>query len=492
MLSLYGLHRLTLVATCLLRERPRPSGRVAPAAADWPVVTVQLPVFNEYYVVERLIGAACALAYPAGRLEIQVLDDSTDETAGLAARLVASYRARGHDIHYMRRGSRAGYKAGALAFGLGRARGEMIAVFDADFVPPPDFLQRAVAPFLSPGRGAPLGMVQARWGHLNRDVSLLTRAQALLLDGHFIVEHAARQASGRFLNFNGTAGVFRRRCIEEAGGWHDDTLTEDLDLSYRAQLAGWRFAYLDDLVVPAELPVDINSLKSQQRRWAMGSIQTAAKLLPRVLRSKAPPGVKIEAVAHLTNNLAYLLLAALAVLIVPALMARGDHPWTYLMLDLPLFALGTGSFALYCGVAQRASRRDWLLALAAVPMTMAIGVGLCVNNGLAVIEALAGRRSAFERTPKFGTGGPTAPEGGGSRRPAYRGRGSALVLVEAALAVYFSVAIIAGAAAGWLAPLPFLLLFAGGFAYVTLLTASQYLARRFPSWSSRPAEAPAP
>src|SRR5678815_108420 len=256
-------------------------------------------------------------------------------------------------------------------------------------------------------------MVQARWGHINRDYSLLTRAQALLLDGHFVIEHGARAAAGRFINFNGTAGIFRRDCLEQAGGWHDDTLTEDLDLSYRAQLAGWRFAYMADLVVPAELPVELNSLKSQQRRWAKGSIQTAMKLAGRVLAAPLPAAVKLEAIAHLTNNAAYLLLAMLAVLIVPALAVRGGGHEALLWLDLPLFLAGTGSFALFCAVAQRESRSDWLRCLLELPAMMAIGIGLCLNNALAVIEALRRQPSEFHRTPKFriGARGEAGPVG---------------------------------------------------------------------------------
>jgi len=491
LLALYGLHRLSLVWIYLRRTPVETAPPASPG--DWPSVTVQLPIYDEYYVVERLIAAACAMEYAPGHLEIQVLDDSTDGTSALAARLVASYRAQGHDIHHLRRPNREGYKAGALAAGLRTARGELIAVFDADFIPPADFLRRVVPRFHGPGSDPLLGMVQTRWGHTNRDHSLLTRAQALLLDGHFVVEHGAREASGRFLNFNGTAGVFRRRCIDEAGGWQADTLTEDLDLSYRAQLAGWRFAFASEVIVPAELPTEINALKSQQRRWAKGSIQTAMKLLASVLRSPLPWLVKLEAVFHLTNNAAYLLLAILSILIVPALASRGEWATAFLPFDLALFLAGTGSFALFCGVAQRRVRGDWWRGLAQLPVMMSIGIGLCLNNGLAVLSAFSRAPSEFHRTPKVGTR-TSAADGpaGGPRKPGpvYRGPRSWLVLVEALFSIYFAVAVVAAFRLGWYDALPFLLLFAAGFLYVAALSVIQE-ARRLTAASVPIAEAPA-
>jgi hypothetical protein len=470
-LALYGLHRSWLVVISLSRRRPAPPGPPAPDLdpAAWPVVTVQLPVFNERCVVKRLVEAACALRYPEGRLEIQILDDSTDETRSIAAGLAASYRALGRDIHHITRAGRAGYKAGALAHGLSRARGEVIAVFDADFVPGPDFLRRCVPRLMA---DPAVGMVQARWGHLNRDASWLTRAQALLLDAHFVVEHGGRQRAGCFLNFNGTAGVFRRACIEQAGGWQADTLTEDLDLSYRAQLAGWRFQSVDDVEVPAELPAQVAALKSQQRRWAKGSIQTAVKLLPRVLRSPLPARVKREAVLHLTANLPYLLMALLALLLVPALNARGDETGRWLALDLPLLAAGTGSFAWYAVTAQRRLGRGTLQGLAGLPALIAIGTGLCLNNGWAVIEGLLSRSpSAFHRTPKEG-GEPA----GDALPQRYAASLSPLVIVEAAFALHFVVAAIREWERGRWGALPFLVLFAAGFSYITLLTLAQPIA----------------
>lgn len=492
LLALYGAHRLFLVAL-YLRHRPAAGGRTPapdPGSGSWPAVTVQLPIYNERYVVGRLIRAAASLRYPAGRLEIQVLDDSTDDTADLVAGLVASYRARGHDIHHLRRDHRQGYKAGALAAGLASARGELIAVFDADFVPPSDFLERTVPLFAGPGADPRLGMAQARWGHVNRDHSLLTRAQAMLLDAHFVVEHAARSASGRFMNFNGTAGIFRRRCIEEAGGWHDDTLTEDLDLSYRAQLAGWRFLFLPDLEVPAELPVELNALRSQQRRWAKGSIQTAMKLLGRVLRSPLPGAVRLEAAIHLTNNTAWLLLAMLAVLIVPALATRDASSRSYLLLDLPLFLAGTGSFAVFCAVAQGRTRRDWWRPLTSLPSLMAIGIGLCLNNAVAVLEALAGRRSEFHRTPKF-LSGEAGVDRRRWRRLGYRGPRTPLVAAEALFAVWFALSAAAAVQQGRWAALPFLLMFGSGFLYVAGIGIAQEIGRRIIPASDPTEAAPA-
>src|SRR5205085_6120384 len=275
-LCLYGLHRYHLVHLYYKYRRNTPQAQAC--FRELPVVIIQLPMYNEPAVVRRVIDATCRIEYPRDRLEIQVLDDSTDETREWATQAVARWREAGFDIHHIHRTNREGYKAGALAEGLRKARGEFVLIFDADFVPPADILQKTIHYFTHPR----VGMVQARWEHLNRDQSLLTKTQAILLDGHFVVEHGARSRSGRFMSFNGTAGMWRRSCIEEAGGWQHDTLTEDLDLSYRAQLAGWKFIFLPDVVTPAELPVDMNGFKSQQHRWTKGSVQTCKKLLPRI------------------------------------------------------------------------------------------------------------------------------------------------------------------------------------------------------------------
>lgn len=295
-LSLFGAHRAALTASFWYRWRQTPTPSLP---SVWPSVTVQLPVFNERDVVERLVDRAAQLSYP-GPLQIQVLDDSTDDTTERAARAVTRWKAQGVDIALRHREDRQGFKAGALEEAMPHATGEFIAIFDADFLPPQDFLLQTL-PHFGPG----IGMVQARWGHDNDRGSLLTRLQAVLLDGHFVIEHTARHRSGRWFNFNGTAGVWRRETIQDGGGWQHDTLTEDLDLSYRCQLRGWRFVYLPDVVVLAELPPSLRAFKSQQHRWAKGSIQTLLKLGPTLLRAPIPLRVKLEALLHLSNNLAY-------------------------------------------------------------------------------------------------------------------------------------------------------------------------------------------
>src|SRR6266508_3586776 len=332
LLAMYGTHRAMMVWLYFRHRRnvPRPAGDLHVL----PRVTMQLPIYNEVYVVERWIEAVAAIDYPRELLEIQVLDDSTDETREVAQRVVARYRALGYRMAHLTRADRKGFKAGALQAGLEAARGEFLMIFDADFVPTPEILRASLPYFSDPS----VAMVQARWEHLNRDYSLLTRIQSIFLDGHFVIEHTARHRSGRFFNFNGTAGIWRRTCLEDAGGWQSDTLTEDLDASYRAQLAGWRFVYLQDVVAPAELPVDMNAFKSQQHRWAKGSIQTGKKLLPVILRSAYPWRVKLEAVFHLTGNVSYLLVLLLALLIVPAIVIRERIGWQKLaVVDFPLF-----------------------------------------------------------------------------------------------------------------------------------------------------------
>ena len=378
-LSVYGAHRSVLVY--LYTKGRRHAARraahagVLPRDSDGrlPRVTIQLPIFNEMYVVDRLVDAVARVRYPRDRVEVQVLDDSTDETGRIARRAVRRWRERGADIRYHHRAARSGFKAGALADGLRVAKGDLIAVFDADFMPTADFLERAVAPFTDPD----VGMVQARWGHANRHYSLLTRLQAMLLDAHFVLEHGARDRAGCFFNFNGTAGVWRREAIEMAGGWQHDTLTEDLDLSYRAQLAGWRFVFLPDVVAPAELPVEMNAFKSQQHRWAKGSIQTCLKVLPRVLRAPLPLRVKAEAVFHLTANFNYLLVLALSVLMVPALFVRtsGGADHQLLLPDLPLFAAATLSMVNFYAVSQRELGGRWWRRLRDLPALMAMSLG---------------------------------------------------------------------------------------------------------------------
>ena len=470
LLSIYGAHRYSLLR---LYYRHGPPDTRPPAPLDpLPVVTVQLPVYNERYVVERLIRAACALDYPPDRLEIQVLDDSTDDTRNLAADAVESMRRLGRDVVHLRRGDREGFKAGALAYGLARAKGDLIAVFDADFVPPPSFLLDLVHHFGDPR----VGMVQARWGHLNREYSVLTRIQSIYLDGHFVIEHAARHRAGCFFNFNGTAGVWRRACIVSAGGWQSDTLTEDLDLSYRAQLKGWEFVFLPGVTAPAELPADNDAFKTQQHRWTLGSIQTGRKLLPSILKAKLPRKVKMEAFFHLTNNSAYALMVLLAILIVPAVLARRALGLDWLMyLDLPLFFLSTLSVSTFYICSQRELRQDWLGSLVYLPFLMSLGIGMSLNNARAVWGAWSRRRVEFLRTPKHSLEGTD----GDWSRSSYRGSGHrAWTAAEMLLGIYFTGASAYAIIAGNEAMLPFFLLFQMGYLYTSFLSLAQALRRR--------------
>src|SRR6202047_404921 len=353
-LAVYGWHRYYLVYLYMRHRDKEP--RAGSALDPQPVVTIQLPLYNEMYVADRLIDAVCRIEYPRELLEIQVLDDSIDETRAIANQAVRRWADRGVDIKYIHRRNRTGFKAGALEAGLKTARGEVVGIFDADFIPTADFLLRLMPHF----GDAEVGMVQARWGHINADYSLLTKIQAILLDGHFVLEHGGRNRGGRFFNFNGTAGVWRRSAIDDAGGWQHDTLTEDLDLSYRAQLRGWRFVFIADLIAPAEVPVEMNAFKSQQHRWAKGSIQTCRKLLPRILRSKLPLGVKAEAFFHLTANLNYPLMCILSVLMFPSMVIRYNMGWyEMLLIDIPLFFAATFSFCNFYTVCQREIYRDW-------------------------------------------------------------------------------------------------------------------------------------
>jgi cellulose synthase/poly-beta-1,6-N-acetylglucosamine synthase-like glycosyltransferase len=456
LLAFYGAHRVLMVRLYYRHrgQEPRPAGMLDPL----PRVTVQLPIYNEVYVVERLVEAVAAIDYPRELLEIQILDDSTDETRQVARRVAERLSARGFEIAYLPRADRAGYKAGALQAGMAVASGEFLAIFDADFVPCPEFLRRTL-PYFADER---VGLVQARWDHLNREFSLLTRIQAIFLDGHFVVEHTARHRSGRFFNFNGTAGIWRRACLEEAGGWHTDTLTEDVDASYRAQLLGWQFVYLKDLVVPAELPVDMNGFKTQQHRWTKGSIQTGRKLLARIFRSDYPWKVKTEAFFHLTNNFSYLLVVLLALLIVPAIVIRERIGWQRLMIfDFPLFFGATFSFIAFYLTSQREIGRPFRKSLRSMPLLMSLGIGLSINNARAVLEAVFGRESAFTRTPKYRIEGVR----GEWRTKKYRAPGTFSLVAELFLAVYFLGAIVFAAEEGYWMGIPFLLIFFNGFAY---------------------------
>jgi cellulose synthase/poly-beta-1,6-N-acetylglucosamine synthase-like glycosyltransferase len=467
-LAVYGWHRYYLVYLYMKHKDNVPK-LPANGFDPLPVVTVQLPIFNEMYVAERLIDAVCKLDYPSDRLEIQVLDDSTDETTQIAELAVRRQAQRGIDIKYFHRTDRRGFKAGALAAGLREARGELVAIFDADFIPRAEFLRRTVNYFVDPA----IGMVQARWGHVNQDYSLLTKIQSIMLDGHFVLEHGARNRSGCFFNFNGTAGIWRRDAVIDAGGWQHDTLTEDLDLSYRAQLRGWKFLFVSDLVVPAEVPVEMNSFKSQQHRWAKGSIQTCRKLLPLILASEQPLQVKAEAFFHLSANFNYILMVALSILMFPAMYVRYNMGWTeMLLIDIPLFLAATLSVANFYIVSQKEAYADWRARIKYLPFLMAIGIGLCINNTRAVLEALLGKETEFARTPKYGIER-TGDEWVGKK---YHQSMAVQPLIELALGVYFTAAVVYALSNEIYGTLPFLMLFQVGFLYTGLLSIVQQFA----------------
>ncbi len=465
-LAVYGWHRYYLVYLYMKNKdrHPTPMGM-----EKLPKVTVQLPIYNEMYVADRLIDAVCEVNYPRELLEIQVLDDSTDETRIVAERAVIRNAANGIDITYLHRTDRTGYKAGALAAGLKQAKGEFIAIFDADFIPTRDFLERTV-PYFGDDR---IAMVQARWGHINQDYSLLTKIQSILLDAHFVLEHGGRNRAGCFFNFNGTAGIWRSIAIADAGGWQHDTLTEDLDLSYRAQLRGWKFIFLPDLVAPAEVPVEMNSFKSQQHRWAKGSIQTCRKLLPKILRANLPLGVKAEAFFHLTANFNYPLMCVLSVLLGPSMAIRYSMGWyEMLLIDAPLFFAATASVANFYMVCQRELHTDWVTRLKYLPFLMSVGIGLTVNNTRAVFEALFNHQSEFSRTPKYRIEG-RADEWIGKK---YRQSFVVQPMIELGLGLYFTATVFYALGNSLYATVPFLMLFQIGFLYMGLLSVIQQFA----------------
>ena len=479
-LAFYGLHRYQLVWLYYRNKRNAAKSGEPPACfaeADLPFVTIQLPMYNEQFVVDRLIDACCRLEYPRDRFEIQVLDDSTDETEEVAAGVVSRYAAgteglAPQPILYLHRTNREGYKAGALEQGLKTARGELVAIFDADFVPPPDWLLRVVHHFAEPG----IGMVQTRWTHLNRDYSFLTQVEAILLDGHFVLEHGGRSRAGVFFNFNGTAGMWRRQAIAEAGGWQHDTLTEDTDLSYRAQLKGWRFKYLQDVECPAELPIEMTAFKTQQARWAKGLIQTSKKILPEVFRSKAPFHTKLEAWYHLTANISYPLMIVLSTLLMPAMIIRSwQGPVQMLLIDLPLFLASTASVSSFYMVSQKELHpRTWWKTVIYLPFLMAMGTGLAITNTKAVLEALFGIKSAFARTPKYSV----QNKGEKSRAKVYRKRLGIIPWIEMAIGCYFAWTVWYAISTENFFTVPFLLLFVLGYWYTGLLSLTQGLFER--------------
>ncbi len=452
-----------------LAEGPVPDPHDLPAPDDtWPVVTIQLPLFNEATVAERLIDACATLDYPQHKLEIQVLDDSTDDTVEVVADRVAHWQDRGIDIVQIHRTDRTGYKAGALENGLRLARGEFVAVFDADFLPQPEFLRQMMPRFFG---NDDLGMVQARWGHINQDHSLLTKVQAFGLDAHFAIEQHVRQRSGCFMNFNGTAGIWRRQCIEDAGGWEHDTLTEDLDLSYRAQLRGWRFEYVPTVEVPAELPADMNALRTQQFRWTKGAVETALKMTGRLWRSTEPLRVKLEGTLHLTAHFAFPFILLAAFTHAPLLLLKnvGYGPGETYFGIMGLGLLGFAGFFLAQLFAQRALYPDWSRRLRLFPAFMAGSMGLALSNTKALWQAIQGKKTAFVRTPKYGD---TTSGRWWTSRYAIS-KIPRVVWGEALLALYCTVGLAVTVALGEWAAIPFQALFAAGFVLVTVSNVQQ-------------------
>ena len=467
-LASYGIHRYVLVYMYYKNKKKRAWSDKPPARfAELPLVTVQLPIFNEQFVIERLLESVCKLQYPREKLDIQVLDDSTDETVDVARNAVERWAALGYPVSYHHRTNREGFKAGALHEGLKTAKGEFVAIFDADFVPPEDFLMRCIHHFTDPQ----IGMVQTRWTHINRNYSFLTEVEAILLDGHFVLEHGARSRNSLFFNFNGTAGMWRRQAIDEAGGWQHDTLTEDTDLSYRAQLKGWRFTYLQDVECPAELPVEMTAFKTQQARWAKGLIQCSIKDLPLVVRSKQPLRIKIEAWYHLTANISYPLMIILSTLMMPAMIIRFYQGWFQMLyIDLPLFLASTFSISSFYLVSQKELfPKTWLRSIIYLPFLMSLGIGLTLTNSKVVMEALFGKQSAFARTPKYRVESKKSRV----RTTKYRKRLGLIPWIELLVGGYFAATI-------WYAinnenyvTVPFLALFVLGYWYTGLMSLLQ-------------------
>lgn len=460
----YASHRYYMVYLYYRHQKDKPVLRNK--FDKLPRVTVQLPVYNEMYVVRRLIAASCDIDYPRELLDIQVLDDSTDETKEITRSCVEEFRAKGFDISCIYRENREGYKGGALENGLKYAKGEFVVVFDADFVPQRDILKKTIHFFADKS----IGMVQTRWSYLNRDYSFITKIQAIMLDGHFVIEHTARNWSGRFFNFNGTAGVWRKEAISSAGGWQNDTLTEDLDLSYRSQLKGWKFIFLKDELTPSEIPVEINGFKSQQHRWAKGSIQTAKKILPAILKSDLPLKVKVEAFFHLTNNISYLLMLVLSVLIYPSMVARINIGWfKMLVTDVPFLLFATVGISFFYICSQREAYKDWKSRIVYLPMLMSLGIGLSVNNSKAVLGALFNKKTEFKRTPKYNIEKKKDIWLGKK----YKGEINLLVIMELLLGIYFTFNIYFAFINKIYVSIPFLMMFQMGYFYVAFLSIFQ-------------------
>jgi cellulose synthase/poly-beta-1,6-N-acetylglucosamine synthase-like glycosyltransferase len=460
-MAVYGLSNLISVFLYLRKKNRATHRRKRTVIAVWPRVTVQLPVFNERYTIERLINAVARFDYPMDRLQVQVLDDSTDDTTGLIRRLVRKYTAKGLDIELIRRSGRNGYKAGALAEGLKTASGDLIAIFDADFIPQPDWLKKTVPEF----RQRRLGCLQTRWGHLNDRFNTLTLAQSLGIDGHFIVEQNARSRHNLFMNFNGTSGLWRKACIVDAGGWQADTLTEDLDLSYRAQLRGWKFDYLSDVVVPAELPAHIEAFKKQQFRWAKGSFQTFKKLTPSILNSEAPWYKKLMGILHISGYFVHPLMLIVLVLMLPVGLFS---PYVFRWMPWTMIAAFGPPLVYIFAETEHLPRLAERLSL--LPVLTLIGFGLSLNNSVAAIEGLFGKTGGtFVRTPKFNLTGRNV-DWTGAR---YLEPISPMIWYELGLGFYALItSVILGIFLGWQS-MPWLLVYAAGYFYVAGMNLTQ-------------------
>jgi cellulose synthase/poly-beta-1,6-N-acetylglucosamine synthase-like glycosyltransferase len=470
-LAVYGGYRVKQVIDFWRYRKFVPSPKGSFSEEDLPAITVQLPLFNEMYVVQRLLKAVAEIEYPRQKLQIQVLDDSTDETVNLAKETVEKYKAQGFDIEYVHRSDRTGFKAGALENGMKSAKGELLAIFDADFVPKPDCLRKLVDYFTDPM----VGCAQMRWSHINGNYNLLTRLQTIMLDGHFVVEQTTRNRTGGFFNFNGTAGIWRRTAIAMSGGWQHDTLTEDTDLSFRAQLMGWKFVYLLDEEAPAEIPVEINAFKAQQRRWAKGVMQVGIKLYPRIWRSRLPMRVRLEMFFRLTGNVSYPLMIVASFLQFPLLLVRYNQPFYHLMiLDLPLLFFSSVSVFLFYGTAVWYLDEKRAPRLLHLPLVMALGIGLAFSNARAVLEALFGIKSDFIRTPKYQV---EKIHDETWKRKKYKRKRGLLPLLELSFSIYFLLAILYAARMRMWGTVPFLFLFFFGFGYMGVMSFVQSLTR---------------
>src|SRR5215813_10188338 len=466
-LAVYGAYRIKQVIDFWRYRNFVPQPKAHFHEDDLPRITVQLPLYNEMYVVDRLLKAVTAIDYPREKLEIQVLDDSTDETVTLAESTVGKYAREGFDIHYIHREDRTGFKAGALENGLKTATGVLVAIFDADFVPKPDCLRRLVHYFTDEA----VGCAQVRWSHINGTYNLLTRLQTIMLDGHFVVEQTTRNRTGGFFNFNGTAGIWRRQAIEMSGGWQHDTLTEDTDLSFRVQLMGWKFVYLLDEDAPAEIPVEINAFKAQQRRWAKGVMQVGLKLYPRIWLAPLPFRVKLEMFFRLTGNISYPLMIVASFLQFPLLLVRYNQPFYHLMvLDLPLLFFSSISVVLFYGSAVWYLDEKRAPRLLHLPLVMGLGIGLAFSNARAVLEALLGVKSEFVRTPKYRVEDATDATW---KRKKYKRKRGLLPLLELGFALYFLLAIAYAVSLRMWGTIPFLTLFFFGFAYMGVMSVLQ-------------------